>query len=279
MFSSYFFIPSNRKKFIEKGIQSNASFLIFDLEESVCPDDLSECLANLQAVNVKDNYWVRIPLDFPLDEKFTHLITRLHAMGFCRFMLPKLQSEKEFEQIVRQNESYGDLHYGILVETPELLIQIDHFILKYRNQIDCVLIGSHDYCNHIGCKHNIGNLVYLRQKVLTVCKAMKIPVIDFVTQELANSTLFSEDCMDAFHMGFDGKALIHPNQLNIFNELDYYSEEEVQEALRVYKELKHIDIQNFSIIRIQDKIYEHPHLKRILDIVTWYKNKTNRYDL
>lgn len=279
MFSSYFFIPSNQKRFIEKGIRSNASFLIFDLEESICLHDLSGCLANLQSVKVKDNYWVRIPLNFPLDEKFACLIARLHAIGFCRYMLPKLESEEEFEQLAKNNALYKDLHYGILVETPELLIQIDQFLLKYRKQIDCVLIGSHDFCNHIGCKHSIGNLVYLRQRVLTVCKAMNIPVIDFVTQELTDSALFIRDCIDAFDMGFDGKALIHPNQLKLFDELDYYSQEEVQEAIKVYAELKNIDIQKFSIIRVEDKIYEHPHLKRILDIITWYKNKTNKDDL
>lgn len=279
MFSSYFFIPANQKRFIEKGIQSNASFLIFDLEESVCLNDLSECLINLQSVKLKDNYWIRIPLHFPLGEKFDDLITRLHAMGFCRYMLPKLKSEEEFEQIIKYNASYNDLHYGILVETPELLIRIDQLLLKYRKQIDCVLIGSHDYCNHIGCKHTFGNLVYLRQRVLTVCKAMNIPVIDFVTQELTDSPLFIRDCRDAFDMGFDGKALIHPNQLNLFNELDYYSQEEVQEAIKVYEKLQHIDIQKFSVIRVQDRIYEHPHLKRILDIITWYKNKMNKDDL
>ena len=270
MIQSYFFIPVNKPKFIAKVSTLKADNFIFDMEESVCEADFVSCIDNLKSIAIKPEYWVRIPVDYANVETSIPLLRQLWTLGWRNILLPKI------------NESYELSHFcsilplgmriGILIESPRALL---HFcqMIKENPCVQLVLIGSHDYCNSVGCKHEEANLMYLRQKLLTECKAFNIPIVDYVSTNFTDLKAYQEECKQANNMGFDGKAIIHPKQLDAFNHVEYYSQEEIMEAEMVVKAMQNIDIRDFATLNINGHLYEKPHLKRLYQIYEWNKKR------
>jgi len=275
MHKSVFFIPADRQDFIKKIKNLQATDFVFDMEESVSNENRKKSLENLRLIEIKSNYGVRLPIDYTDFNSNKDLFVNLYNLGFRLFLLPKLNTLSDFESIIYGNISIGmkDIKYSITVETPLCLINIKDILERYTSQIAYIAVGSHDYCNIIECEHTSGNIQYLRLKLLSICKAYQIPIIDIVSTEIIDKKSLINDCIESFNMGFDGKALIHPNQLDVFNNAPYFSDEEIKEAIEVSKKLKEIDVNRFSVIKNNGKIFEKPHLKRINKIINWFNKK------
>lgn len=271
MIQSYFFIPANKQKFVIKARELEADNYIFDMEESVCSADLDICLKNLRMVRVQDNFWVRIPIDYTHYESLVPLVQTLYHIGFRNILLPKIESSEQLRAIKETLHAYS-LKFGILVESPRALLNF-YEMATQNPDLSLVLIGSHDYCNVVGCKHEESNLIYLRQKLLTECKALSIPIVDYVSTNFADMEKYSQECVNANNMGFEGKAIIHPKQLEVFNHVTFYTKDEVAEAQAVMNELGERDIREVAIFKVNEKLYENPHIKRLKEIVEWNKNK------
>lgn len=273
MNKSVFFVPADRPSFICKITHLNSTDFVLDLEESVSDENKELCFINLKNLVIKDNYGVRLSINYQNIKSNTIFFTKLYNLGFRLFVLPKLNTLSDFESLISENKKSGmkDIKYAIMVETPLCLLSIKEIVERYVSKISYIAIGSHDYCNIIGCKHNNENLLYLRLKLLSICKAFNIPIIDIVSTEIKDINKLEVECVDSFNMGFDGKALIHPNQLIAFNKANYYNLEEIIEAKEVINQIQQIDATKFSIVEVNGKIFEKPHLKRINNIIEWSK--------
>lgn len=280
MFASHFFIPADKPRFIEKIKTLDCTHIIFDMEESVHSNNLQKCIQNLSTINIQSNYSVRFPVNYIKIKENADSLKQLFALGFRSFTLPKIESIQHFKNTLEffNSNNMNDVRFNVYIETPMALINLKSMVEKYHKIIDNILLGSHDFCNAMGSKHTTENLLYLRQKNLTIGKAYGVNVIDIVTPNICDLELLKTECVDSFNMGFDGKALIHPLQLEAFNTALYFTKTEVEEAYEVNKELNKLGPDKFSIIKINGKIYEKPHIKRIFDIIEWNK-KGGYYDL
>lgn len=281
MYSSYFFIPADKLSFVEKVHSLNADYFIFDMEESVSKNAFDSCIGNLESLRViNENYFVRIPINYECCQKATKIINRLYCLGFRTFLLPKLNTGCELRTLVESitPDLLKEIKLGLLVESPQFLIEFYQVAKVFLNHISLVLVGSHDYCNTIGCKHTEGNLLYIKLKLLAECKALDVPLIDCVSTDFNDEKKFEEECVRSCNSGFDGRAIIHPKQLNAFNNALYYSKEEVIEAIKVKTIVDKIDRDSFSTLNVDGKLYEKPHLNRIYNIAEWHL-KHQIYDL
>lgn len=281
MYSSYFFIPADKLTFVEKVSVLRADFFIFDMEESVSKNAFEYCIDNIKTLqSIKENFFVRIPVNYNDCQEAVNIIVCLYQIGFRTFLLPKLNSYLDLECFIKQipDNILKQIKFGLLVESPQFLIEFYSVAKVFQNMICLVMIGSHDYCNTIGCKHIEDNLLYIKQKLIAECKALNIPIVDCVSTDFTNSCKFEEECVKSCNSGFDGRAIIHPNQLNAFNSAKYYTKEEVIEAVKVKAIVDRIDNDSFSTLNVEGKLYEKPHLKRIYNIAEWHQ-KHPFYDL
>lgn len=122
-------------------------------------------------------------------------------------------------------------------------------------------------------KHTHENIYYARQTILNVSKAYGVYALDIVCINLNNDTDFLSEAKLVFDMGFDGKFLIHPKQIDLLSEVEYFSESEILEAESVYDSIQNIIDQKSSVVKVNGRIYEKPHVKRIVDIINWKSNK------
>jgi hypothetical protein len=119
------------------------------------------------------------------------------------------------------------------VEGPSGLFELNKAMSMDVINIVGVGFGSHDYCNHMNIKHCKENFSFARQYVLNMAKAFNIEAIDIVCLNLEDVSVFIEECIDGFNLGFDGKFLIHPKQLDEISDIKFFSNEDIALANKI----------------------------------------------
>ena len=284
LLKTFFFIPANKNKFVKKVSSINADCFVFDLEDAVAKNETNACLERLDILELRDNYYVRPRILFnDVNNTDLKLLTDLVNIGFSKFLIPKisgLDELKYIQQILELNEKYTneEFQFILLVENPLCLINLKEIVRSKIINITGITLGSHDYTNVVGMKHTPYYLYFARNYVLNVAKAYDLMAIDIASMNISDEEEFSNECKDAFNMGYDAKFILHPQQLEVLKKTEYFSQEEIEDALEIHKEIESMDLDTFSIIKINGKLYEKPHLKRVMKIVEWNKNNATISD-
>lgn len=275
MLKSFFFVPANKLRFLEKSKDLPARFIVFDLEDAVLRNEIDSCIQNLSQIELQQNHLVRFRFfddSLTLDEcQFEALLN----LGFRHFVIPKfggIEQAKYVKSFLVRMKLEQDVSFVLLIEHPSAVLTLHQSLLANLVRVTGIGLGSHDYCNAMSMKHTTDNLNFVRQMILNNAKAFELDAIDTVSVNIENDLEFRDESLNAFHMGFEGKFLIHPRQLQILNELKYYSNEDVDEAVKVYDKVKEIQEHKTSIVRIDGKIYEKPHIDRIINIIKWNRD-------
>lgn len=268
---SYFFVPGNNIRFIEKTLSFESNNFIIDLEDGIYNKSIENSVNNILNLLPPLSFYIRISYDIYQNISQLNYLKKLLLQGYHRFIIPKINSVNDFNKIFYflhdLSISREDLDFIILVENPSVLLELQDIL--QTDSIKGVGFGSHDYCSTIGMKHTYTNIYWARMEVLNIGKAMKKEVIDIASMNITNETEFIEECKTGFNMGFDAKFIIHPWQLKIFNSIHYYSDEEIKFAKSVKDYIDKIGgIDKFSIANIKGKVVEKAHLKEINRILT-----------
>ena len=278
MLKSYIFIPANNVKFITNVTKLNADYYVFDLEESVSENEIEISISNLSDIVLEKNYYIRFPCDYEnLNYNFMFL-KKIVNQGFSKYVLPKIETLKDFTKVISLFNEIGleNVKYILLIENPLILLHLQSILAKYAFMIKSLMIGSHDYCNLVESKHDNYNLYYLRQVVITNAKAYNLEVIDTAMVNIKDKDNYQNECIKAFQMGFDGKVVLHPNQLVYLNTAKYYSESEIDDAIKVHKYLEGRFPEENIVVKIDNRIYEKVHMKRIFNIIRWNDIKSRK---
>ena len=284
MLKTFFFIPSDKEKFVIKVSSIDADYFVFDLEDAVAKNEAKACLERLNRLELHDNYYVRPRIEFN-DGNIPNLkiLNELIDIGFRKFLIPKVSKLDELKYVQKvlmldENYEFENNQFILLVENPLCLINLKEIVTSKIINITGITLGSHDYTNIVGMKHTPHYLSFARNYVLNVAKAYGLIAIDIASMNISDEEGFSNECLDAFNMGYDAKFVLHPQQLEVLKKTEYFYQEEVKSALEIYEEIKTIDLDKFSVIKVNGKLYERPHLKRIMKIVEWNKNNTSILD-
>ena len=266
---SYFFIPANKETFLENVSRLNASEFIIDLEDALFNKEIGQAIKNIDTYNISPQCYIRIPFFSNRTNKQFNEIQSLFKAGFFRFVLPKIETANDvklfidFFQTINTTKSPELI---VLIENPSAIEKLNKII--ENKFIRGIALGSHDYCAITGIKHSSENILWARMQILNAGKAKTLEVIDIASMTINDEAKFAIECIDGFEKGHDGKFIIHPWQLAVFNRQDWYSEREIQHAISVKKHVENIKgVKNFSIAKIDGVIVEKPHLKRINEIL------------
>ena len=274
MLETFFFIPASNEKFINNVSRIRADNFIFDFEDSVKPIDFQNCLENISKIEAMDNYYLR----YPFYNNNNGSLRKLIKLGFKKFILPKIFTIDELDRIRNLFQKFigknkNDYSFILLVENPLCLVNLNELLKNNDLNLIGIGLGSHDYSNIIGMKHTLDHLSYARNHVLNMGKAYDLCTIDIASMNINDEQGFEEECLDAFNLGYDGKFILHPKQINLLNEVEYFSYEEINEANKVYSDISKISDNSEALVYVDGKIYEKAHIKRIKKIINWARKK------
>ena len=265
---SWLFVPCDSERKIEKALASTADVVILDLEDSVAFDNkpkarqiLQQVLANRPTTNAQ--VYLRVN---PLDSGLTHLdLKAIQSNQPDGFMLPKTNSGadvKTFSQSLYQPLPI----IAIATETAASL-----FTLGTYGNLDANLAaltwGAEDLSNALGAttaRDDKGNLTEPYRMARNLClagaRAALVEPIDSVYTNFKDPEGLRAEAHAAVRDGFTGKMAIHPNQIDIINQVFTPSDAEIAKAEKVVTAF--LQSQNQGVVAIDGQMYDIPHLKR-----------------
>jgi citrate lyase beta subunit len=264
MIQSYFFVPASHPKLKEKLNAIQTDFFIIDLEDAFDCNQLDNSLKLLERIKDKESFWIR-PRIFLNNDFNSDLLKVLFDLGFINFVIPKVRNISHLNQV---EQCLGrTINVILLVENPECLVNLKDILGETKLNITGVGFGSQDYSTETGMKHEQHLLRFPRFIIVTTAKAFGISCIDIACMEVRDEEIFRNEVSEAISMGFDGKFIIHPNQLDILNNYPVYSQADIEEAEQVLAEYERLG--NPSVFVFNGRAIEPPHIKNYSKIKAW----------
>ncbi|WP_432671702.1 HpcH/HpaI aldolase/citrate lyase family protein [Flavobacterium sp. SM2513] len=260
MLDSYFFVPGDKQKYLDKVATLEADFIVIDLEDAVALQNKQAALALVLSLTPEKKHFVRIPFleDCYSKEQVSQLIIQYEG----RIVLPKVSCLEEVQSVVALVPTIS-LQLIVLVENPTCFIHLPAILNTYSSQIHAVGFGSHDFCSITGIKHTLAHLAFYKRQLILITKAYKTSYLDGVDLNLTDFAAFNEEALFAFEIGASGKFLIHPKQIAALKNIPFMSESEMEQLTAVYEKVKDIPEENIEVHTIDGKVYEKPHIIRI----------------
>lgn len=203
------FVPADRPELFCKACASGTDAVIIDFEDSVAPESkpgvrripesalpAARTVSLYLRVNGVGTKWHRDDVAFA------------RATGFDGVVLPKVESA---EQVTNLRQALGEGRTIIaLIETVRGLSRVEDIALA----ADRLAFGSIDLSEDLGCGRTRLALLPLRSRIVQAARLAGRPApLDGVTISTDDPDLIEDDAAHASEMGFGGKLLIHPRQI------------------------------------------------------------------
>jgi len=220
---SVLFMPATNGRAVAKAQSLPADCLILDLEDSVLPSakidarvalgkalgshdfGFSEVLVRINAVNT--DWWQ--------DD-----LAALAGTGVQGVVLPKVESRSDIDAVARVMASIDDGPQAlwIMLETAAGVLNAAE-LCGYGSPVAAMLVGTADLGRELQLVETPerDGLRYALSHCVLAARAAGIAVIDGVYMEIADTEGLERECLQGRELGFGGKSLIHPAQLEITN--------------------------------------------------------------
>lgn len=234
---SVLYAPGANRRALEKARSLPIDGLILDLEDAVAPEAKVLARDTVVAALAAGGYGhrrrvVRINgLDTPWGEADVAAVARA---GADAILLPKVESPQMIEMAVAALDAAGgplDLPLWSMAETPRGILEIDA-IAAAHPRLQVIVMGTSDLAKELRVRHTPGReglLVSLGRCVLAA-RARGLEILDGVHLDLQDAAGFAAACEQGRDMGFDGKTLIHPRQIEPANQAFGISAEALGQA-------------------------------------------------
>lgn len=234
---SVLYMPSSNARALEKAKTLPVDALILDLEDAVGPDDKPAAREQACAAVQSGEYGDReltIRINGIGTEWHEADLTAAAQAGPAGIVVPKVDTAEEVRQLVAAMEAAGAPEHTRLwamIETPAAIFAIRE-IAHASERLAAFVLGTNDLVKELQAAHvpGRGPLLTSLSLALLAGREAGIAVLDGVYNAVKDLDGFTVECEQGRDMGFDGKTLIHPGQVEICNRTFAPSEEAVAEA-------------------------------------------------
>lgn len=271
---SVLYMPGSNTRALEKARILPVDSLIFDLEDAVAPEAKVQARQCVIAAVTEGGYKqreivVRVNgLDTPWGRDDIAAIAKLPIQGV---LLPKVNTPTQIEQAIEwldKNGGEATLPIWMMAETPQGILNIDR-IAGCHPRLAAIIMGTSDLAKDMRVRHTkdrIGLLVPLSLCVMAA-RAHGLEIIDGVHLNLDDEEGFQAACTQARDLGFDGKTLIHPKQIEVANQIFAPSAMEVKHAREILGAWEEAQKQGKGVVVVNGRLVENLHVeeaKRLL---------------
>ncbi len=260
------FVPANRVDRIAKAWRSGADGVIVDLEDAVAPEAkaparmlLSQLPEYLQNVIVRIN---AVGTPWFLDD-----VAMLRDQAFAGVMLPKVETAEDvgvlLDRLGRQ------VPVLVLIETVGGMAELQSIL-----RASCVwgaAFGSIDYAMSVGSEHEWDALLAARSELVFRCRLAGVsPPLDGVTTAIDCEEPAAQDARRARALGFGGKLVIHPRQVEPVLSAFRPSADEIHWAERVLTAA-----QDGAAVQVDGRMVDEPVVERARRILRQVREAAN----
>ncbi len=234
---SVLYMPGANERALEKAKGIPADALILDLEDAVAPDAKAEARDRVCAAAASGDYGSK-----EVTIRVNGLATAWHAddlaaaarAGPAAVVVPKVDSVDDVRAIEAGLEAGGAPDHTkiwAMVETPVAMLHAEA-IAAASERLTVLVMGTNDLAKELHAEHVPGRQPLLTGLGLCVlaARATGKVILDGVYNDIKDPEGFAAECLQGRQMGFDGKTLIHPSQVDPANETWAPTAEAVEDA-------------------------------------------------
>lgn len=257
---SALYIPGSKPRALDKARTLPCDVILFDLEDAVSPDEKIAARATLADALAQGGYGARLKVIRinGLDTEWGH--DDAHAakdMNSDAILLPKVGNPADLEALA---DIVGDIPLWAMMETPGAMLNAP--AIAAHRQLQAMVMGTNDLAKDLQCRSRRDRLPLMTSIGLCVlaAKAHQIAIIDGVYNAFKDDDGLRDECTQGRDMGFDGKSLIHPAQLEIANTAFSPSQDEADLAHRQIAAFDEAQAAGQGVAVVEGRIVENLHV-------------------
>jgi citrate lyase subunit beta / citryl-CoA lyase len=267
---SVLYMPGSNARALEKARELPADGVILDLEDAVAPEAKAQAreavVKALKAGGFGDReVLVRIN---GLDTRWW--VEDIDAAAGAHpdaVLVPKVSTPKELQDLAARLVDMGtDPHVRVwaMMETPLAMLNVRDIAasaLDSETRLAGFVMGTNDLAKDTRARLVPGRAPMLPwlMNCVAAARAYGLDILDGVYNDLGNAEGFAEECRQARDLGFDGKTLIHPRQIEPCNEAFSPSPEEVAQARKMIAAFDEPENRDKGVIQIDGRMVERLH--------------------
>jgi citrate lyase subunit beta/citryl-CoA lyase len=263
---SVLYMPSSNERALDKAKTLPADAIIFDLEDAVAPDAKESARPMAVAAASSGEYGSKEltircnGLDTPWGADDIAAAAR---SGASAVVIPKVASVEYVEQVSRLLNAAGapdTMKIWPMIETPTAIFDVRHIAAHPR--VAVLVMGTNDLARELRAALVPGRhplVPHLATALAAAREAGKV-ILDGVYNDVKNLEGFRDECVQGAEMGFDGKTLIHPGQVDIANDVWAPSEADVEHARKVIAAFDDAVREGRGVITVDGRMIENLHV-------------------
>ena len=277
---SALYMPGSNERALQKAKSLAADLFIFDMEDAVSPENkerarelILEVLSNQKAdykgkkiltrINSMDTVWAEKDLEC------------LQNSGTDGILFPKVS---DVSDILLIQKRLGELNFKkgpeiwIMAETPKCVLNLGK-ILEECSNITGIVVGTNDLAKELvlpGQEARVG-LSYALGSIVLTAKAYNAITLDGVFNSISDQEGLLAEAREGKNLGYDGKTLIHPNQIDITNTVFAPTEKEIEMASKIIEAYEKAKEEKSGVTTVDGVLVEELHVKQSLALMNKMK--------
>jgi len=274
------YMPGDDRRKIEKSTTLGVDCICMDMEDGTAINKKAEARPVISQAMKELNFGdsercIRINSigsGFEKDDIISALAARPDSI-----VVPKIETPEQVKWVSDQIESY-ELSNKLNLRSIRLLIgeETAKGILNLREiasadkRLEAIIFGAEDYAASVGAtrtKEGI-EVLYARSAVVAVCAANDLQAIDMVYIDFKDTEGLRAEADQGARLGFSGKQVIHPNQVQVTQEAFTPSDDAIAYAKRVVESFEASQKEGKGAYALDGKMIDMPLLKnaqKVLD--------------
>jgi citrate lyase subunit beta/citryl-CoA lyase len=273
---SVLYMPGANERALEKAKTLPTDALILDLEDAVAPDAKVDARARVCTAASSGKYGKR-----EVTIRVNGIGTRWHEedlravakAGPAAVVVPKINSAADVRTIERALEAAGAPEHTkiwAMVETPIAMLHAEE-IASSSERLTVLVMGTNDLAKELHAEHVPGRAPLLGglSLALLAARAAGKEILDGVYNDVADLGGFQDECIQGRQLGFDGKTLIHPKQIEPCNNAFAPSEEEITLSRRIIEAFEEAQHEGRGVVTVDGRMIENLHVdnaRRVLAV-------------
>jgi citrate lyase subunit beta/citryl-CoA lyase len=285
---SLIFIPGNNQRFLEKSRTINSDIVCYDLEDSVPLEEkeiareaVKSTIQEINKINdINKERILAVRINSPTSDQIVADLKKVITPGIDAIVIPKVDDDKQIAEIsktIDKEEKEKNIKSGIIKIIPSIESALGvvnaYNIARSDQRITALVFGIFDFLHDMKIDNQdietITGFMYGRAKVPVDARAAGIDSIDSIWQDIHDHSGLTRDLEQGKKMGYNGKCIIHPSQIEQVHKVFSASNQDIEWAEKVVQALDGAKNSSAGAVKLEGKMIDAVHYKqarRILDL-------------
>jgi citrate lyase subunit beta / citryl-CoA lyase len=268
------FVPANRENMLAKAQTLPADVVVIDLEDAVPPAE-KDSARNLARSAIESLKAAGKSVHVRVNHLTTGLtkddLTAAVGPGLDGILMPKVNGAsqvRELDVLLREQELHSGVRPGTIALFP--MIESARGVLRCEEiaiastRIAGLALGGEDYAADLGIARTPEGreLDHARRVIVHVCAAYRLRALDAIYTNLHDEPGLLADAHYARSIGFSGKYVVHPDQIEPVNRVFSPTQAEVESARKIVSAFEAAEAQGLGTLEVDGQMVDIPVVKR-----------------